>query len=588
MRWQTSAVLAVVLVGLGAFYYLYEIRGGPEREKASAQQGRLWTVEASDVTEAELRRGAEVIRLKREGDGWQIVEPLKARGDRARIDETLVSLTTARVDREIAATPGQVAEFGLAKPEAQATLTLKDGRQLGVALGAKSPTGVWVYARESQKAAVVALSEGVLRDVTRPLADFRDKTVLAFDGRSVSALEIQTREETLAAEQVDGKWRLTKPVALAADGETIGDFLEKLQAQKVKDFVAESPPSLQPYGLDRPVRVAIHTGRDKDRATKELLLGAVDKAKQGVYAMRPGESSVLLLPEAAWAAVPKNVGALRNKLVVEFDRDKVTRIDLESPKGAVALAREGTRWRITAPEPLPADQVEAGAILFKLRELRAQGFLSEDAAAIPRYLGRPTVRVTLTEEGAPAPKTVLLAPSPETRGGAPSAYAAVAGRGPVVLVDGKTVTDLARSVTDLRERTFLPGLDPKEVRRLRLRAGGTTVVLERSGDLEWKFVEGGSGATKGGSVENLLYTLRGLKWKAIAAPGSQEAAKYGLAAPAFEATLLRADGGEIATVLVGRREGETVYAKLKALPAIYAVDPKALGELPKLPDDLKG
>ncbi len=199
MRWQTSAVLAVVLVGLGAFYYLYEIRGGPEREKASAQQGRLWTVEASDVTEAELRRGAEVIRLKREGDGWQIVEPLKARGDRARIDETLVSLTTARVDREIAATPGQVAEFGLAKPEAQATLTLKDGRQLGVALGAKSPTGVWVYARESQKAAVVALSEGVLRDVTRPLADFRDKTVLAFDGRSVSALEIQTREETLAA-----------------------------------------------------------------------------------------------------------------------------------------------------------------------------------------------------------------------------------------------------------------------------------------------------------------------------------------------------------------------------------------------------
>lgn len=588
MRWQTSAVLAVVLVGLGAFYYLYEIRGGPEREKASAQQGRLWTAEASDVTEAELRRGAEVIRLKREGDGWQIVEPLKARGDRARIDETLVSLTTARVDREIAATPGQVAEFGLAKPEAQATLTLKDGRRLGVALGAKSPTGVWVYARESQKAAVVALSEGVLRDVTRPLADFRDKTVLAFDGKGVSALEIQTREETLAAEQVDGKWRLTKPVALAADGETIGDFLEKLQAQKVKDFVAESPPSLQPYGLDRPVRVAIHTGRDKDRATKELLLGAVDKAKQGVYAMRPGESSVLLLPEAAWAAVPKNVGALRNKLVVEFERDKVTRIDLESPKGAVVLAREGTRWRITAPEPLPADQVEAGAILFKLRELRAQGFLSEDAAAIPRYLARPTVRVTLTEEGAPAPKTVLLAPSPETRGGAPSAYAAVAGRGPVVLVDGKTVTDLARSVTDLRERTFLPGLDPKEVRRLRLRAGGTTVVLERSGDLEWKFVEGGSGATKGGSVDNLLYTLRGLKWKAIAAPGSQEASKYGLDAPAFEATLLRADGGEIATVLVGRREGETIYAKLKALPAIYAVDPKALGELPKLPDDLKG
>lgn len=586
MRWQTTAVLAVVLVALGAFYYFYEVRGGPERAKASAQKGRLWTVEASDVAEAELKRGAETIRLRREGDGWQIVEPVKARGDRGRIDETLVTLTTARVDREIASAPAQVAEFGLDKPVAEVTLRLKDGRQLALALGAKSPTGAWVYAREAQKPAVVALSESVLSDATRPLADFRDRTLLAFDPKAVSAFEVATREETLAVARADGKWRLTKPAALAADGETVDDFLDKLRQQKVKAFVAESPKSLALYGLDRPVRVAIHTGRDKDRATQELLFGAVDKAKQGVYAMRPGEASVLLLPEPAWTQVPKNVAVLRNKTVVEVDRDKVTRIDLESPKGAVTLAREGDRWRITAPEPLPADRVEAGALLFKLRELRALGFLSDDAAGIARYLAKPTVRVTLTAEGAAAPTTLLLAPSPEKRGGRPSAYAAVAGQGPVVLVDGKALDELARSVTDLRDRTFLPGLDPKDVKRLRLSAGAATVVAERSGDADWKLVEGASGAAKSASVENLLYALRALKWKAIAAPGSGDAAKYGLAPPAFQATLLRADGGEIATVLVGKREGDVLYAKLKALPAIYAVDPTAL-EPPKLPDDLK-
>jgi len=195
--------------------------------------------------------------------------------------------------------------------------------------------------------------------------------------------------------------------------------------------------------------------------------------------------------------------------------------------------------------------------------------------------------VTLTEQGAP-PKTLLLAPSPEKRGGQPSAYAALAGRGPVVLVDAKTLEELGRSATDLRDRTFLPGLDPKDVKRLRVHAGGQAVVVERSGELDWKFVEGGKGAAKGAAVENLLYTLRALKWKEIAAPGSQEAAKFGLDAPVLEATLLRADGSEIATVLVGKREGERVYAKLKALPAIYAVDPQALGQLPKVPDDLKG
>jgi hypothetical protein len=164
----------------------------------------------------------------------------------------------------------------------------------------------------------------------------------------------------------------------------------------------------------------------------------------------------------------------------------------------------------------------------------------------------------------------------------------VAGKGPVVLVAGKALDELARSLTDLRDRTLVPGLDPKDVKRVRLSAGAATIVMERKGDLDWTFVEGASGAAKGATVENLLYTLRALKWKAIATPGSQEAATYGLAPPAFEATLLRADGSEIAVVLVGKREGDVIYAKLKALPAIYAVDPTLLGSLPKLPDDLKG
>src|SRR2546430_1692004 len=147
MRWQTTAILAVVLLALGAFYYVYEIRGGPERAKVEAQKGRLWTVDAADVTEVELRRGGEVVTLKREPDGWRLVGPVTARGDRGKVDETLTTLTTARVDREIESAPTQLEAYGLDKPAAVVTLRLKNGRQLGLQLGVKNPTGVWVYAR---------------------------------------------------------------------------------------------------------------------------------------------------------------------------------------------------------------------------------------------------------------------------------------------------------------------------------------------------------------------------------------------------------------------------------------------------------
>jgi hypothetical protein len=588
MRWQTTAVLAAIVIALGAFYYVYEVRLGPDREKTEGRKGRVFAAEPSDVTEVEIKRTDSTVKLKREGDGWQILEPVNARGDRGPIDETVTSVATARMDREIEADPKALGDFGLDRPAAEVTLRLKDGKQIGLALGAKSPTGVWVYARETGKPAVFVVGDSVLKDTTRPVADFRDKTVLAFDQRDVTGLEIDTRDDKIALEQADGRWKLTKPRALPADGDTVGSFLEKLRSARVKVFAADAPRSLEPFGLDKPVRLEIQTGRDKDRATKTLLFGRADPDKKGVYAMRPGESTVMLIPDETWAAVPKNVAVLRDKTLVGFDRDKVTRVEIESPKGVVTLAKEGERWKITAPEALAADQVEAGAVLFKLRDLRAQAFLTEDASGIPRYLAKPTVRVNITEQGASAPRTLLLAPSPERRGGAPSAYAALAGQGPVVLVDGRALEELGRSLDDLRDRTLLPGLEPRDIKRMRVRAGGQTVVVERSGESDWKLVEGGRGAAKAATVDNLLYALRALKWKTIAAPTGDEPAKYGLDAPTLEVTLLKADGSEAGALLVGKREGEQAWVKLKAAPAIYAVDAKQLGEVPKVPDGFKG
>jgi uncharacterized protein DUF4340 len=586
MRWHTTVALALLLAVLGGFYYVYEVRWGPGREEAAARKGRVFTADTKDVTAIELKRGGETVRLQREGEIWQLLDPVKARGSRAAVDELLANVMTAKIDREIDPSPKSLADFGLDKPAADVTLTLKDGKALGLQLGAKNPTGVWVYARERDKPAVFVLGESVLRDATKPVADFRDRTILAFDAKDVSGFEIVLPEETIAVEGESRAWRITRPVALRADSETVSEFLDRLTGQKVKEFVAEAPAARDAYGLERPVRVTIHTGRDKDRVTRTLLLGKVDAAKKGVYAMRAGESSVLLVPEEVWTQVPKNVGVLRNKTLVEVERDKVSKLEIESPRGSVTVARENDQWKIVAPQALPADQVEVGAVLTRLHDLRAQAFLSEDAAGIARYLPKAEVRVALTEQGGGS-TTVLLAPSRETRGGAASAYAAVAGKGPVILVDAKALTDLGRSVNDLRDRRLLGALEPRDVKRVQVAAGGQAMVLERKGDTDWRVVEPAKGSANAQKVEDLLYTLRGLRWKDVVAPEGQEPARYGLDAPSLEVALFRGDGGEIATVQVGKREGDLAFVRTKSQPAVYSVEGRTLGPAPKVPDDFK-
>lgn len=588
MRWQTTAVLAVLLIGLGAFYYVYEIRLAPEREKTQSRKGRVFSVETGDVTEVTLKRAQDTIRLKRDADGWQMLEPVAARGERGPIEETITSVVMAKQDREIAAQPANLGEFGLDKPAAEVTLVLKDGKQLGLLLGGKNPTGVWVYAQERGKPPVFVLGDSVLRDSIRPLADFRNKAVLAFERRDVTGLVVVTPDETLAVEAAgDNKWKLTRPRPLEADTETIVEFLDKLAASRVKEFATDAPKSLQLYGLERPVRLSIQVGKDKDRAIKELLLGSVDDKKKGVYAMRPGEQSVLLLPDEVWTLLPRTTAAVRNKNLIELDRDKVERLDLESPRGNITLVREGDKWRITQPETLPADPVQAGAVLQKLKSLRAQGFLSDDAAAIARYLPRPEVRATVTVQGNPMPLTVLLAPSPEKRGGQPMSYAAVAGRGPVVLVEGTAPSDVGRALNDLRDHTLVGGLEPRDVKRIQVKGGGKALVFERVSDTEWKIVDGAKGSAKSPKVDDVLFALRGLRWKELMAPGAEEPARYGLDTPAAEIGLYRADGTEIATVVLGKQDGDRRYLKLKSAPTVYSIDAKAL-EIPKIPDDFLG
>jgi len=593
MSWKTVTVLVILVAGLGGFFYYDTYWLEPVREKKESVKGRLWDVEPKDVEVLIIKRKGETVRIRRTDTGWELLEPVKTRADRGAVDGIVSTLVTARVDREVAATPGKLDEFGLVPPETEVTLEVKGRAPLALLVGAKSPTGAWLFAKESGKPAVVALSEIVARDLAKPVTELRDRTVLAFDRKGVGQVDIQLlgqlSGETITVESPEaGKWRVTKPRVLPADPDVMADFLEKLDGAKAKDFVEDAPRSLAPYGLDRPATVTLWIGKDKERASRSLLFGREDKEKKGVYVMRSGEPGVLLVGEELWTAVPKSVGVLRDKVVLAYQYDKVSRVELAGPRGALTLERDGIGWKLTAPEALKADTGAVNGILWRIRDLRASGFLAEEATAIARFVPKPEVTVKLWEEGAKEPKVLFLASSRETRGGQPAAVAAVEGRGPVVLVDGKALDDLARGPDDLRDKSLLPAFDMGDVKRARLVSGGAPLVVERKGESDWQVVEPKRGGTKERRVADLLVSLKALRWKSIASAKGEDAARFGLDKPELDIALHKGDGSEIAGVLVGKSEGPLTYLKLRASPTVYAVDSSLIGDLRKAPAEIPG
>src|SRR5262249_41762445 len=155
--------------------------------------------------------------------------------------------------------------------------------------------------------------------------------------------------------------------------------------------------------------------------------------KKTVYAQREGEPAIFTVDEELVKAVPTSPIALRDKTVFNYDRSKLARIELESPKGKVALAIEGSVWRITAPTALKADEGAMSDFLWKARDLRAKDFVADDSKTLARFgLDHPQVRLSVWEKDAKEPKTLLLAPAKDKKD---LAYAAAASGGPVVAVD---------------------------------------------------------------------------------------------------------------------------------------------------------
>jgi hypothetical protein len=405
----------------------------------------------------------------------------------------------------------------------------------------------------------------------------------------VSALEVKAKGETLAAESGSGgEWKMTKPRSLAADRDRISDFVDKVQFSKVKEFVTESPKEEKAYGLDQPIEVTFWSGKEKDRTAKKLFFGKFDPAKKGVYAKRAGEPSVFLLPEEVFQLLPRTATDLREKSIVAFERDKVERIALESPKGKVVLAKEGEKWTLVEPEKLKADEGEVNQLLSAAVNLKAQEFVAEDAASVGRLLGKPEARLSLTEKGATQPKVLLLTPAKEKRGASARAYAAREGQGPVALVNASSLTGFGKSVTDLRDRSLFGFFETSAVKKIQIKSPGKVMTLELRGESDWRLIEPTKGRARAEKISDLLWMLRTVKWIEIVSPKGEDAARFGLDAPSSEVILFKADGSELGRVAVGRRDGDKVYLRTHAGPAIYSAESKALKEFPKSADDLQG
>jgi hypothetical protein len=571
MRFRTTLLLVGLLVLLSLVYYLLETR-----EARKQDETKLVPFQEKEVSSLSIRRGETMITLVREERGWRMSQPVEDRGDEREITALLGNVIRAKIERTLEVREN-IGEFGLQTPAIVLTVQLTEKDQpFTLEIGSAVPAGLSAYARRPGEQKILLVPATIKTFLEREPFAFRSKAPLFLDHEGVKTVTVFWNALRLRLERRQkNEWWIAEPLEAKADPAKVSDLLRAVTQDQVTSFLDKPPANVKGLGLDPP-RGEITFTREGE-ADAALLLGT-RKKPGGLYARRRGEQQILELKEDFVKGLPQQVADLRDRTLLTFDHGQVARVELEAPSGRTLVKKEGDTWRITEPEEALADQRVVEDLLWDLVRARVKEFVTDNAKTLKPYgLDAPAMTIRLWDKEEKLLTSLALNRADKREG----AYVRVGSGQAVALVEARLLEQLTQGPLDLRLRQLL-SFETWDVGKMGLSRDGQEILLEKQKD-RWQLKKPREGKTKYAAVTDLLNDIKNLKWEKVVARQPTDLSRYGLEKPATIVTLTTADGKPLGTLLLGKTEGDLLYAKRQEYPDIYAVPATFLKSLPHDP-----
>ena len=416
MKYFRKTLLWIILLAvLGGYLYIYEIRGGEEREHAKEEATRLFRFTPDDIVELELKKTGSLIHLTRTDKGWVMEKPVKANADDKSVQSVLQYITETRNDSKYVMdenpSPERLTEFGLANPYLQVDLAIRGGTSKTVYFGDRGPTQNIAYAMVKGDPRIYRVLADARGEADRDDYYFRDKTIARFKTFEVDKLEVNTNGQSIRAElPMQGKWEITRPIKTRADVVKIMELLSKLSEGEIKAFIEEEPRDLTLYGLNPPkAELSLSTGGDNKGVTI-LLFGDKDIKKRGIYVKYKDAPNVFLLEEDVWDIVPRDGSHLRDQMVFFFEEEKVEKLQIKRPGREVVWEKPPQlEWRQKIPADAPVQFSIIKDLLERLKGLNVKEFVADNPKELHTFgLDKPAYTIKIWEQGSKIPQELLI------------------------------------------------------------------------------------------------------------------------------------------------------------------------------------
>lgn len=417
--------------------------------------------------------------------------------------------------------------------------------------------GVGVYFSNKQKQA----------EASKPPTDTPPKMLALTEG-DITKVEIKKKggDDTVLEKQ-DGKWRLTGPKPYPADQDAASQLVASVANVNGDRVVEDKASNLSAFGFNAPSLEVDVTS--KGGKVSKLEIGDDAPAGSGSYGMVSGDPRVFTVASYVKTGIDKSESDLRDKRLLTFDQDKLSRVELVAKKQDIEFGRDKDQWQIVKPKPMRADGAQIDDMLRKLQGAKmdlAQSDEDAKKAAAAFAAGTPVATVKLTD---PTGMQEI-----EIRKNMTDYYAKSS------LMPGafKVMPDLAmavdKSVDDFRNRKLFD-FGFNDPNKIDIHANGKTYSFQKGGD-DW-FANGKK--MDNISVQSLIDKLRDLSATKFIDTGS-------LGTPMIDVTVV-SNNSKMTEKVLFAKQGADYVAQRENEPALYGLDPKTVDDLLQAAADVK-
>jgi Domain of unknown function (DUF4340) len=522
MNWRTTLVLAVIVVGIGAYVKFFE-SNVPSTAEAARQAKNVVNLEQEKIDGIVIQNGDDKIDIRKRDSKWRLEAPMKDQADSALVSGILSALENWQKDttisaKEIDADKNKLNEFGLNKPKLRLKL-----------FGPGAPPEIWfgkdaalegkMYVRfENSKETYVATQE-VRKAIEKKPDDFRDKKLTDLTMGQISRVALKTPAGEMEWQKTGDHWEIVKPLRARGDDQKIGDLIAQVTTARIEQFVADDRGDLHPYGLAEP-RGSITLFSQDDKQGQMLQIGSVpEKNKDQVYVRFSARGFVYTLPKKIEEILNTKPNDVRDRHLARIDQKILDRITIDAPgKGKTVLARKAEDWTIASRNNAPANSQEMRRLLDSLSSEQVTKFVEDVASNLPKYgLDKPQLQITFSSFASENTAETKAGEQPfasiafgKIEGN--DVYARVGEEPFVVAVNRRILEKIFADPLQWQELSIFK-FKPEQIHRCSV-VTDNEQTLVRDANKKWTWAKG-SGAINENNVQSLLNTLsklRAVRW----------------------------------------------------------------------------